>query len=150
MPTIQLPCYHEAVLEADRDRDPHAEVVVELSGPGDRRLSVPAFWEGGRIWRFRTDADAPGHWSFRVRPDADGTPYLWLADTAWNGALKADPADWAQYLHRRREQGFTAVQCVLTNWRAFPADDHGERAYTGARDITAAATWRFSPPTRFM
>lgn len=114
MPTIQLPFYHEAILEADRDRDPHAEVAVELGGPRGERRPVPA-----------THLE-----------HADGTPFLWPADAAWNGVLKAAPADWAQYLRVRREQGFSAVQCVLTNRRAYPADDQGERAYTGIRDIT--------------
>ena len=61
---------------------------------------------------------------------ADGTPFLWLADTAWNGVLKARPEDWERYLRRRREQGFTAVQFVLTHWRAFAEDACGERAFT--------------------
>ncbi|MFW5868555.1 MAG: DUF4038 domain-containing protein [Armatimonadota bacterium] len=62
----------------------------------------------------------------RVAPDgrhfehADGTPFFWLADTAWNGALRADEADWAEYLSLRREQGFTAVQFVTTQWRGWP------------------------------
>ena len=64
------------------------------------------------------------HGPLRVSADgshlvhADGAPFLWLADTAWNGVLAADPDDWTRYLELRREQGFSAVQCVLTNWRA--------------------------------
>ena len=51
---------------------------------------------------------------------ADGTPFLWLGDTAWNGALRADEADWAEYLGLRHEQGFTVVQFVMTQWRGWP------------------------------
>src|SRR5690606_29812541 len=129
------------------------------------------FWDGGRIWRFRVDADEPGVWAyllktfdgsqrgwlgshseFRIQAYAgsnplyrhgplrvsqggthfihrDGTPFFWLADTAWNGLLKADPADWNRYLACRREQGFTAVQCVMTHWRACPVDASGEPAF---------------------
>ncbi len=65
----------------------------------------------------------------------DGTPFFWLADTAWNGVLKAKRADWQRYLARRREQGFTAVQAVLTQWRAFEADEAGEVAFTGKEQI---------------
>jgi len=61
---------------------------------------------------------------------ADGTPFFWLADTAWNGVLRAKPDDWDRYLKTRREQGFTAIQFVCTNWRALDKDDHGETAYT--------------------
>lgn len=53
---------------------------------------------------------------------ADGTPFLWLADTAWNGALKARPDDWQRYLRTRCEQGFTAIQFVSTHWRAYGRD----------------------------
>ncbi len=84
------------------------------------------------------DADLPlwSHGPLRVAPDghhlehADGTPFLWLCDTAWNGVLKAATADWERYLARRKEQGFTAVQFVLTHWRAFAEDDRGERAFS--------------------
>jgi hypothetical protein len=50
----------------------------------------------------------------------DGTPFFWLADTAWNGALRAAEADWAEYLDLRREQGFSAIQFVTTQWRGWP------------------------------
>ena len=66
---------------------------------------------------------------------ADGTPFFWLADTAWNGVLKAQPADWDEYLAERRRQGFTAIQCVITQWRAFPQDAAGEFAFTGTENI---------------
>lgn len=66
---------------------------------------------------------------------SDGTPFLWLADTAWNGVLKAKPGDWERYLEKRRQQGFTVIQFVSTHWRAFPQDENGERAYTGTERI---------------
>ena len=49
--------------------------------------------------------------------NADGTPFFWLADTAWNGVLRSTPADWSRYLKARAKQGFTAVQFVSTQWR---------------------------------
>ena len=62
----------------------------------------------------------------------DGTPFFWLADTAWNGPLMSTPADWNYYLSRRKLQRFTAVQLVTTQWRAAPEGDHlGELAFTG-------------------
>jgi hypothetical protein len=66
---------------------------------------------------------------------ADGTPFFWLADTAWNGVLKAKPEDWERYLQIRRQQGFTVIQFVSTHWRAFPQDAFGETAYTGTNCI---------------
>jgi len=62
---------------------------------------------------------------------SDGTPFFWLADTAWNGALKSQTAHWDKYLTTRRSQGFTAVQFVVTQWRAYVS----ESAYAGKKDI---------------
>jgi hypothetical protein len=66
---------------------------------------------------------------------ADGAPFFWMGDTAWNGVLKAKAEDWERYLTTRREQGFTAVQFVTTDWRALPQDEQGETAYTGAARV---------------
>ena len=83
----------------------------------------------GRGGEFECVAAADGPLSggpLRVATDgrhfehADGTPFFWLADTAWNGALRADESDWAEYLSLRREQGFSAVQFVTTQWRGWP------------------------------
>jgi Domain of unknown function (DUF5060)/Protein of unknown function (DUF4038) len=41
---------------------------------------------------------------------ADGTPFFWMGDTAWNGPLRADDESWANYLDVRRRQGFNVVQ----------------------------------------
>lgn len=71
----------------------------------------------------------------RYLAHADGTPFFWLADTAWNGVLKAKPDDWNKYLSTRRKQGFTAVQFVSTPWRAYERDAQGETAYTGTDGI---------------
>lgn len=67
---------------------------------------------------------------------ADGTPFFWLADTAWNGALLSTDPDWRLYLDTRARQGFTAVQWVATQWRAAPRGDlRGEPAFTGNERI---------------
>jgi hypothetical protein len=55
----------------------------------------------------------------------DGTPFFWLADTAWNGALLSKQEEWDFYTRERKRQKFTAVQWVATQWRASP---HGDRA----------------------
>ncbi len=150
---------------------------VTFTGPRDTHATVPAFWDGGNIWRVRFSPPTAGVWSFTshasdtsdsglhgrtgtfTAPDytgdlpllrhgpiraaadgthlvhADGTPFFWLADTAWNGVLKAQPGDWDEYLAERRRQGFTAIQCVITQWRAFPQDTAGELAFTGRETI---------------
>lgn len=67
---------------------------------------------------------------------ADGTPFFWLADTCWNGALLATPDEWAHYIRERSRQKFTAVQWVATQWRAAPEGDLEKRlAFTGRDKI---------------
>ncbi len=68
---------------------------------------------------------------------ADSTPFFWLADTAWNGALLSTPKDWEFYLNERKRQKFTAVQWVATQWRAAPdGDASGALAFTGKEKIS--------------
>ncbi len=67
---------------------------------------------------------------------ADGTPFFWLADTAWNGVLRAHPEDWEVYLAARQAQGFTAIQFVSTQWRGGKEILGDERAFTGTEHIT--------------
>lgn len=64
------------------------------------------------------------------------SPFFWLADTAWNGVLRADEADWDSYLRTRREQGFTVIQFVSTQWRGGQAALNGEVAFAGTARIT--------------
>jgi len=66
----------------------------------------------------------------------DGTPFFWLADTAWNGPLKSTDEEWAFYLRTRQRQKFNAVQWVATQWRASPSGDRdGRLAFTGQEAI---------------
>ena len=66
---------------------------------------------------------------------ADGTPFLWLVDTAWNGALKSTRRDWERYLDNRAAKGFTGVQFVVTQWRTAYTNAEGQVAYTGSDKI---------------
>jgi hypothetical protein len=68
---------------------------------------------------------------------ADGTPFLWLGDTAWNGPLRSTADEWDDYLAERVRQGFSAVQWVTTHWLAGPDGDiEGQLAFTGYEHIT--------------
>ncbi len=78
------------------------------------------------------------HGAVRVAPDGrylmheDGTPFFWLGDTAWNGALLSTPEEWDQYIKERTRQKFNAVQWVATQWRAAPDGDRNKQpAYIG-------------------
>ncbi|MHA6624440.1 glycoside hydrolase family 140 protein [Pseudonocardia sichuanensis] len=43
---------------------------------------------------------------------ADGTPFFWLADTAWSIFVNLDRAEVERYLDTRAAQGFTVIQAV--------------------------------------
>lgn len=90
------------------------------------------------------DGDTPFelHGPIRLAPNkrhlehVDGTPFSWLADTAWNGPLRATDEEWKRYLGERQRQHFTAVQWVATHWRTAPAGDRlGQLAFTGVEQI---------------
>ncbi len=49
----------------------------------------------------------------RYLTDADGKPFFYLADTAWELFHRLNEKDAAYYLTRRAEQGFTVIQCVI-------------------------------------
>jgi len=91
----------------------------------------------------RTNNPLALHGPIRVSNDgryfehADGTPFFWLGDTAWNGALLSTEPEWAQYIKERRRQKFTVVQFVTTQWRAAPeGDEYKQMAFTGSDKIT--------------
>lgn len=63
---------------------------------------------------------------------ADGTPFFWLGDTAWNGPLRSTDAEWDHYLEVRAGQRHTAVQWIATQWHGSPEGDiDGQAAYCG-------------------
>jgi hypothetical protein len=78
------------------------------------------------------------HGPLRVSDDrthlthADGTPFFYLADTAWNGALLSTDADWQTYLADRASKGFTAIQFIThAPWSGALTDLEGQTAFTG-------------------
>lgn len=72
----------------------------------------------------------------RFLSHADGVPFFWLADTAWNGPLCSTGEEWQHYIRERTRQNFTAVQWVTTQWLASPGGDiNGDVAFTGEERI---------------
>ena len=65
----------------------------------------------------------------RFLEQADGTPFLWLSDTTWNGALHSQPKDWDAYLTDRHTKGFSVIQFVMTQWIASSGNGDGRVAY---------------------
>ncbi|HEU0011375.1 MAG TPA: DUF4038 domain-containing protein [Verrucomicrobiae bacterium] len=90
-----------------------------------------------------TNTPLARHGPIRVANDgryfehADGTPFFWLGDTAWNGALLSTGPEWEQYIKERTRQRFSVVQFVTTQWRASPEGDvNKQTAFTGSDRIT--------------
>ncbi len=66
---------------------------------------------------------------------ADGTPFFWLGDTAWNGALFSTDDEWNDYLAHRSGQNYSVIQVVTTQWRGAKGDRYGETAFDGVGKI---------------
>lgn len=54
--------------------------------------------------------------SGRYLVDGKNAPFLYQADTAWMLFLKLTPAEADEYLRARRDQGFNAIQVMLTGF----------------------------------
>ena len=67
-----------------------------------------------------------GHYFAR----ADGEPFYWLADTAWDLVTDLSTEEAEQYLDTRAEQGFTVVRAGLIMPGA-ARDRYGDAAYAG-------------------
>lgn len=62
-------------LESGKDRsDPWGEitVVATATGPDGQVLRIPAFWDGGRAWRFRVSLPAIGRWRLSTQCSDNG------------------------------------------------------------------------------
>jgi hypothetical protein len=62
------------------------------------------------------DHDIYQHGFLKIHPSGrgfchwDGTPFFWLADTAWSVSAAAEMDEWREYLATRSVQGFNLVQ----------------------------------------
>ena len=65
----------------------------------------------------------------------DGTPFFWLACTAWNGAHKSTDQEWEHYLNQRKENNYNTIQLVTTEWRGCDKNAEGLTAIEGAGHI---------------
>ncbi len=66
---------------------------------------------------------------------ADGTPFFYMACTAWNGALKSTDDEWDEYLQQRVKNNYTAIQLVTTQWRGCDKSSEGLVAFEGCGRI---------------
>jgi hypothetical protein len=66
---------------------------------------------------------------------ADGTPFFYMACTAWNGALKSTKEEWDKYLEHRASNNYSVVQLVTTQWRGCDKSSEGLVAFEGSGKI---------------
>jgi len=67
---------------------------------------------------------------------ADGTPFFWLGDTVWYGAILGTAPDWETYLNDREGKGFSVVHFnVVAPRNGVAADVNGEISFTGVENI---------------
>lgn len=66
---------------------------------------------------------------------SDGTPFFYMACTAWNGALKSTKDEWDQYLKQRVENNYNVIQLVTTQWRGCDKSSEGLVAFEGSGRI---------------
>jgi hypothetical protein len=114
--------------------NPYVEVEcwVELEGPGFKRR-VYGYWDGGRTFKVRLVATAPGEWSWRAASNQPGD-----AGLAGSGRFRAvawAPAELEQNPNRR---GFIRA---TANGHALRYDDGTPFFLTGDTWL-AASTWR--------
>ena len=115
--------------------------TLALEGPAGAAGAPP----GGAFGCVPYEGDNPYYRHGPVRrygPDrrrlahADGTPWLYLADTVWNGPIRSTPAEWDAYVAARKAQGFTAAQFVATQWHAAPDGGPDGPAWVGGERVS--------------
>jgi len=71
-----------------------------------------------------------------VLAHSDGTPFFYMACTAWNGALKSTDKEWDDYLQHRVTNHYSAIQLVTTQWRGCDKSSEGLIAFEGCGRIS--------------
>ncbi len=67
---------------------------------------------------------------------SDGTPFFWVAGTAWNGLMKSTDKEWNTYLKHRRDHHYNTIQFVTTQFRGLDKNAEGLVAFEGSGTIT--------------
>jgi len=140
----------EIVLEAQHDyANPYADVAcwIDLEGPGFAKR-VYGFWDGGRTWRVRFAATAPGEWRWRTGSNQPGDAGL----NGGAGALRADGWSDAEKRDNPNRRGFIRA---TANGHALQYADGAPFFLTGDTWL-AASTWRlpfagaYAPPADYL
>jgi len=128
--SLMIPLDTWAELTGSRVVSSGAKTVLEWdSAPEtespDPKPAIPADFRPGKL---KVSEDG------RFLATADGKPFFWLADTAWEAIQRLKRADVEKYLKNSAEQGFNVVQIVaLTHfWNLGVPNAHGDLPLVGA------------------
>jgi len=59
----------------------------------------------------------------------DGTPFLWIGDTAWAVPMRASSEEWEQYIADRASKHFTVIQVAPASEWAGSTDRQGQKPF---------------------
>jgi Protein of unknown function (DUF4038)/Putative collagen-binding domain of a collagenase len=76
----------------------------------------------------------------RYLVDQNGTPFLLVADAAWNMMPALTPAEMATYMSRRAAQGFNAIMVPII-WNIAATTSSGGAAHDGTQPFTTGTTF---------
>jgi hypothetical protein len=91
------------------------------------KVEVPQYQSDSPLYRrgFLKVSDNRRHLVY-----GDGTPFLWMGDTAWAGPQRANDEEWATYLADRAAKRFTVIQVGPASEWAGPTDRQGQKPFT--------------------
>jgi hypothetical protein len=162
-PTVPVHGRFEASFLAMKDADPDTDVQIEYTAPGGKTFTVPAYWDGGRVWKARFRPDEPGMWGYRARskppvPGLDlgaGGGFAAVAEKSDNRFLKHGPIRVAKsgtYLeHADGTPFFFLADTCWTgpalstpeDWQTYLKDRAGKK-FTAVQ-FNMASPWRTAP-----
>jgi hypothetical protein len=90
-------------------------------------VEIAPYRGGGQLYRHGFLKVSDNH---RYLVYDDGTPFLWVGDTAWAGPMRARDEEWETYLSDRTAQHFTLLQVAPASAWAGSSDRRGERPFT--------------------
>jgi hypothetical protein len=69
----------------------------------------------------------------RYLTSANGTPFLWLGDTAWSAPVAATQEEWERYIQKRKAQKFNVIQVhSVDGWIKRKVDRGGNAPFQGS------------------
>jgi Protein of unknown function (DUF4038)/Domain of unknown function (DUF5060)/Putative collagen-binding domain of a collagenase len=109
--------------------------IPTIDGLDGKRGSFVCVKETGRN-RFQRHGPIRVSANGRFFEHADGTPFFWMGDTVWYGAILSRESDWNIYLTDRASKRFNVVHFnVVAPRNGVASDENGEVSFEGAERL---------------